>query len=98
MNAMRPIHPGEILREELATIGLSASAFAAALHVPPNRITAILNGARSVTADTALRFAQFFGTSPEFWLNLQTAYDLKVAVMDVGATIEQEVKTYSAAA
>jgi len=76
-NAMRPIHPGEILREELREIGLSANAFASALGVPVNRITSILNEQRSVTADTALRLARYFGTTPEFWMNLQIAYELR---------------------
>jgi len=91
MNAMRPIHPGEILKDELAEIGITANAFAHALHVPANRITSILNGNRSITADTALRISQFFGTTPEFWLNLQTAYDLKVARQAVGGKIEREI-------
>ena len=94
MNAMRPIHPGEVLKEELAEINMSANAFAQALHVPANRITAILNGARSITADTALRISFFFGTTPEFWLNLQTAYDLKVARESVGKRVEQEVRSF----
>jgi len=94
MNAMRPIHPGEVLKEELAEINLSANAFAQALHVPANRITAILKGARSITADTALRISFFFGTTPEFWLNLQTAYDLKVARESVGKKVEQEVRSF----
>jgi antitoxin HigA-1 len=94
MNAMRPIHPGEILKEELIEVGMSANAFAQALHVPANRITAILNGSRSITADTALRISRFFGTTPEFWLNLQTAYDLKVARQTVGTRIEQEVRSF----
>jgi addiction module HigA family antidote len=94
MNAMRPIHPGEVLKEELAEINMSANAFAQALHVPANRITAILSGTRSITADTALRISLFFGTTPEFWLNLQTAYDLKVARESVGKKVEQEVKSF----
>jgi len=94
MNAIRPIHPGEILKDEIAEIGLSANAFAQALHVPANRITAILNGSRSITADTALRISQFFGTTPEFWLNLQTAYDLKVARLTVGSKVEHEVRSF----
>lgn len=92
MNAMRPIHPGEVLKEELAEISMTANAFAQALHVPANRITAILNGNRSITADTALRISRFFGTTPEFWLNLQTSYDLKMARESVGKKIEQEVR------
>jgi addiction module HigA family antidote len=94
MNAMRPIHPGEVLKEELAEINMSANAFAQALHVPANRITAILNGTRSITADTALRISFFFGTTPEFWLNLQTSYDLKVARESVGKKVEQEVRSF----
>jgi addiction module HigA family antidote len=94
MNNMRPIHPGEILKGELIEVGMSANAFAQALHVPANRITAILNGSRSITADTALRISRFFGTTPEFWLNLQTAYDLKVARQTVGSRIEQEVRSF----
>ena len=92
-NNMRPIHPGEILREELAEIGISANAFAAAIRVPANRVTGILNGARSITADIALRLAKYFGTTPEFWLNLQSAYDLKIANSTVGG-IEKEVHAY----
>ena len=94
MNAMRPIHPGEVLKEELVEINMSANAFAQALHVPANRITAILSGTRSITADTALRISFFFGTTPEFWLNLQTAYDLKVARESVGKKVEQEVRSF----
>jgi addiction module HigA family antidote len=94
MNAMRPIHPGEVLKDELAEIGISANAFAHALHVPANRITAILNGTRSITADTALRISKFFGTSPEFWLNLQTAYDLKIARQAIGNKVDQEVRAF----
>ena len=95
-NNMRPIHPGEILREELAEIGISANAFAAAIHVPANRVTGILNGTRSITADTALRLAKYCGTTAEFWLNLQSAYDLKIAKSSVGKKIEKEVLAYSA--
>ena len=93
MNAMRPIHPGEVLKEELTEIGMSANAFAQALHVPANRISTILKGTRSITADTALRISHFFGTTPEFWLNLQTAYDLKVVRASVGEKVEQEVRS-----
>jgi addiction module HigA family antidote len=93
MNGMRPIHPGEILKEELAEIGMTANAFAHELHVPANRITSIINGNRTITADTALRIARFFGTTPEFWLNLQSAYDLKIASQSVGCKIEQEVRS-----
>jgi addiction module HigA family antidote len=91
-NKMRPIHPGEILREELDEIRLSARALAAALKVPANRISAILNEGRGITADTALRLARFFGTSPEFWLNLQSAYDLRLAQRTAGVRIVREVQ------
>jgi addiction module HigA family antidote len=96
-NKMRPIHPGEILREELDELGLSARALAAALKVPTNRITAILNQRRGITADTALRLARFFGTSPEFWLNLQNAHDLRLAQRSDGVRIVREVKPRRAA-
>ena len=90
---MRPIHPGEVLKGELSEIGMSANAFAQALNVPTNRITAILKGTRSITADTALRISHFFGTTPEFWLNLQSSYDLKVTRESVGKKVEQEVRS-----
>ncbi|EKD53834.1 MAG: virulence-associated protein I [uncultured bacterium] len=96
-NKMRPIHPGEILREELEELAYSANRLAARLHVPVNRITYILNGQRSITADTALRLAKFFGTTPEFWLNLQNAYDLKITQQRSGKKIDREVKGREAA-
>ena len=89
---MRPIHPGEILKDELAALQLSANAIAKALGVPANRITGILNEQRSVTADTALRLARFFGTTPEFWMSLQASYDVKRARQRVGKEIERVVK------
>lgn len=91
---MRPVHPGEILKDELDYLGMSARAFAEALDVPPNRITRVLNGQRAVTADTALRLARYFaGTSAKFWLSLQTRYDLGVAERDgVAAGIAKAVK------
>ena len=76
-NRMRPVHPGEILKEELQEIGMSANALAKALWVPANRITSILNGSRAVTADTSLRLSRYLGTSPEFWLNLQKTFELR---------------------
>jgi addiction module HigA family antidote len=82
-NRMRPIHPGEVLREEfLKPLRMSANALAHALHVPPNRISAIIAGRRGVTADTALRLARAFGTGPQVWLNLQQTYDLRIAELD----------------
>lgn len=95
-NNMRPIHPGEHLREELEELGLSARAFAQALHVPTNRITAILNAQRAVTADTALRLARYFGTSAEFWLSLQSAYDLRRTRQAVGKQIERDIVPHTA--
>jgi len=92
VNAMRPIHPGEILHEELEEIGLSANGLAKELGVPANRITAILKEQRGVTADTALRLAGYFGTSPEFWLNLQTAYDLRRTQLESGERIRNVVQ------
>jgi addiction module HigA family antidote len=97
MNKMRPIHPGEILKEEIEVLELSLNAFAKKLHVPANRITAILKGQRSITADTALRLSTYFGTTPEFWLNLQTAYDLKVIISSKGKRIAREVEHRDAA-
>jgi addiction module HigA family antidote len=81
------IHPGEHLAEELNELGMSASELARKLGVPTNRITAILNGRRSITADTALRLAHFFGTSANFWLNLQVLYDLRIAEQKTGPFI-----------
>ena len=92
MNGMRAIHPGEILKNELDEINLSASAFAKALDVPASRITAILKGQRGITADTALRLAKFFGTTPDFWMSLQSSYDVKIAREAVGQEIERNVK------
>ncbi|MDE2962876.1 MAG: HigA family addiction module antitoxin [Acidobacteriota bacterium] len=71
----RVVHPGEILRDELAAFGVSPSAFARQIDVPPNRISQIIAGKRSVTGDTALRFGHWFGVDPQFWLNLQTQFD-----------------------
>jgi len=97
-NGMRPVHPGEILREEIDMLGLSANALAKALDVPTNRITAILHGQRGVTADTALRLAHYFGTTPQVWLNLQKIYELRRTEVDVGQRIAERVKPRSAAA
>lgn len=95
--ALPPVHPGEVLREDfLLPLGLSAHALALALRVPANRITAILAGTRAVTADTALRLARHFGTTPGFWLALQTAHDLECACRRDGARIEVEVSPRAA--
>ncbi|MEA3273793.1 MAG: HigA family addiction module antitoxin [Pseudomonadota bacterium] len=94
---MPPVTPGEVLREDfMEPLGLSANSLARALHVPPNRITAILNGTRSITADTALRLARYFNTTPQSWLNLQKNYELEVAKRTVGQTIEAEVEPRAA--
>lgn len=82
--AVPAIHPGEHLAEELKALDMSAATLARQLKVPTNRITEILNGQRSVTGDTALRLAHFFGTSAEFWLNLQKLYELRLAEKKVG--------------
>src|ERR1700730_546972 len=97
-NKMRAIHPGEILRDELEFLGLSANKFAMKLHVPANRITTILNGKRSISAETALRLSRFLGTTPEFWINLQTAFDLKTEYNRSWNSIDQEVSLRSSAA
>lgn len=87
-----PVHPGVILEEEfLAPFGLSAYALARAISVPRNRITGIMRGERAITADTALRLARFFGTSPEFWLGLQMDYDLETTRAALGARLDREV-------
>ncbi len=86
-NGMPPIHPGEILSEELAELGLSANGLARALDAPPGRIAAILRGRRAVSADTALRLARFFGTSPQVWRNLQAGYELRKAEIRAGGKI-----------
>jgi len=91
MNNMRPIPPGEHLREEMTELALSARTLAAALGVPTNRVTGVLNGTRAITADTALRLARYFGTTPEFWLNLQQSYDLRRVRRTVGKRIERQV-------
>lgn len=95
-NRMRPVHPGEVLQDEIDAMEMSASGFAAALDVSPNRITAILNGDRSITADTALRLSRYMGTSAEFWMNLQKTYELRVAEIEFGASIDQAVKPRAA--
>lgn len=88
-----PIHPGEILLEEfLDEFGVTSYALAKAVGVPTNRITGIVNGQRAITADTALRLAQFFGNSAEFWMNLQMRYDLEVAERQSGRAISRDIK------
>lgn len=94
--ARLPIHPGEHLAEALEELGMSAAEFARQIDVPTNRITSILNGTRAVTADTALRLGHWFGTSAEFWLNLQKLYELRVAEAEVGAEIRKLPKRKAA--
>ena len=98
-NRLRPVHPGEILREEvLNPLGLSANALARELRVPVTRISEILHGRRAITADTALRLARYLGTTPQFWMNLQTSYDLKIADKKIGKQIAREVPRRKSAA
>ncbi|MEJ5368718.1 MAG: HigA family addiction module antitoxin [Bryobacteraceae bacterium] len=95
---LEPIHPGEILAEEfMKPLGLSINRLARDLHVPPNRIHAIVHGRRAITADTALRLAAYFGTTAELWLNLQAEYDLRVARRTLGPEIERTVRKRPAA-
>ena len=86
--AREPIHPGEILADELTELGISAAELARQIKVPANRISLILSGKRSITADTALRLGRWFGTGPKIWLNLQQAYDLDVARLEMGSDLE----------
>src|SRR5262244_724804 len=87
--AIQAIHPGEHLAEELNELGMSAAELARRLDVPTNRVTEILNGRRAITGDTALRLAHFFGTTAEFWLNLQSLYELRIAKKKVGKSIDR---------
>ena len=86
--ALNAIHPGEHLAAELKELNMSAAALARQLEVPTNRITGILNGERAITGDTALRLAHFFGTTAEFWLNLQSLYELRLAQQKAGKSIK----------
>ena len=87
--ARTPIHPGEILVDELEEIGLPAKKLADVIQVPPNRLYQVLAGKQNVTADTALRLAQYFGMSADFWMNLQSAYELDLARQQVGKAIQR---------
>lgn len=87
--ARTPIHPGTILADELEETGLTAKRLADVLEVPANRLYQVLAGKRNITADTALRLAQFFGTSADFWMNLQSAYELDLARLELGKTIQR---------
>ena len=85
----RVVHPGEILKDELAELGVTPTAFARQIDVPPNRIGQMIAGKRSVTGDTALRFGHWFGVDPQFWLNLQAQFDLVAADRRVGASVRE---------
>ena len=91
------IPPGEILREDLRDMGISLNHLSRDLRVPMNRISAIVNGKRSITADTAMRLARYFGTSAQYWMNLQSAYDLQKAERQLAVRIEREVLPRQAA-
>lgn len=96
-NGMRPVHPGEILREDfMEPLGLSANALAQALQVTPTRINDIVRERRGITADTALRLARYFGGDAQSWLNLQSTFDLRTAEQAVGTTIEQNIQPRAA--
>ncbi len=90
---MLPVHPGRILKRELAARNLSANRLALSLHVPSGRLTEILNGKRGISPDTALRLGHFFGNSARFWLNLQTSYELALAERERGEQIAAEVQS-----
>jgi addiction module HigA family antidote len=93
---LNPIHPGEVFWEEfLKPMGISQNRLALNIGVPPRRINEIVLGKRGITADTALRLAKFFGTSAEFWLGLQSQYDLDVTAEELGKRLEQEVREYA---
>ena len=87
--ASRTIHPGEHLAEELDALDMSAAELARRLRVPTNRVTAILNGQRAISGDTALRLGHFFGTTPQFWLNLQSLYEIRLAEEKSGKAIRK---------
>lgn len=96
-NGMRPVHPGEVLREDfLKPLGMSANALSKALHVPAGRVNDIVLERRGVTPDTALRLARFFGGDAQSWLNLQQMYDLKLAERDMASRIEAEIEPMAA--
>ena len=85
----RAVHPGEILKDELAELGVTPTEFARQIAVPPNRIGQIIGGKRAITGDTALRFGHWFGTEPQFWINLQAQFDLAVADRQTGQAIRR---------
>ena len=98
MKKMKPIHPGEVLLDEfLEPMGISQYRLAKDTSVPARRINEIVHGARAVTADTALRLGRYFGTSAQFWLNLQTHFDLEVQQDKIGSRLDREVRAFSVA-
>ena len=97
-NGMRPVHPGAILRDEIEAAEVSERALAKALDMPVSRITMILEGRQRITADTALRLARYFGTTPQLWLNLQQTWELRLAEINAGAQIAKTVTPRQSAA
>jgi addiction module HigA family antidote len=98
LRTLPPVHPGEILREDLMKpLRISINRLARDLRVPVNRVSEIVNGRRGISADTALRLARYFKSSPEFWLNLQATFELQVAAREFGARIEKDVNPLEAA-
>ena len=93
-----PVHPGEHVKEFMEDFGLTMNQLAKALHVPPNRITAIVKGTRGITAETAMRLARYFGTSVQMWMNLQARYEMEIARDAFDAAIRKEVKPRESAA
>src|SRR5688572_19363582 len=93
-----PIHPGELLKEVMDDAALTMNQLAKALHVPANRITGIVNGTRGITAETALRLAHYFNTSPQYWMNMQAHYEMEVARDEFEATIRIEIRPRKTAA
>jgi antitoxin HigA-1 len=97
-NGMPPVHPGEILKEDLMKpLGLTVKGLARELNVPVGRMSEIVNGRRAINADVALRLSRYFGNTPEFWINLQAAYDLRVTIHSSATRIEREVRPRKAA-
>ena len=94
--SLPPEHPGRTLADELAARGMSANALALKLRVPANRLSDIVRGQRAISAETALRLGRFFGTDPQFWMNLQAAYDLAMVRQQLGESIEREVEVADA--
>ncbi len=92
-----PVHPGEILKETISDLGISMNELARTIRVPPNRITSIVNGERSISGETALRLAKYFGTTAQYWMNLQAHYDLELARDEFEAAVEKEIRPRSAA-